>query len=99
MFSTGLQNSIRGFDSALHRQQWNGFDCANLSVFELQVGREWSRKFSRAPQFSPWESGRLYGVTGRTADARHQLEEAARRGDKTVRERANAALAALPRRR
>jgi hypothetical protein len=36
-------------------------------------------------------------VTGRTADARHQLEEAARRGDKTVRERANAALAALPR--
>jgi tetratricopeptide (TPR) repeat protein len=41
--------------------------------------------------------GRVYGVTGRTADARHQLEEAARTGDKTVRERANAALAALPR--
>jgi tetratricopeptide (TPR) repeat protein len=40
--------------------------------------------------------GRLYAVTGRTADARRHLEEAARSGEKTLRERANAALAALP---
>ena len=40
--------------------------------------------------------GRLYAVTGRTAEARSQLEEAARRGGKILRERAEAALAELP---
>src|SRR5438093_10676066 len=40
--------------------------------------------------------GRLYAVSGRTAEARRQLEEAARSDDKTLRERAKAALAALP---
>jgi tetratricopeptide (TPR) repeat protein len=40
--------------------------------------------------------GRLYGTTGRTAEARRQLQQAARSDDKTLRERANAALAALP---
>ena len=39
--------------------------------------------------------GRLYAITGRTAEARSQLDEAARRGDKILRERANAALAEL----
>ena len=39
--------------------------------------------------------GRLYAVSGRTAEARSQLEEAARRGDKILRERANAALLEL----
>ncbi len=43
--------------------------------------------------------GRLYSVTGRTAEARHQLEIAARSEEKTLRERANAALAALPEQR
>jgi tetratricopeptide (TPR) repeat protein len=43
--------------------------------------------------------GRLYAVTGRTVDARRQLEEAARGGEETLRERANAALAALPQQR
>ncbi len=40
--------------------------------------------------------GRLYAVTGRTADARRELQEAARNGERMLRERANAALAALP---
>lgn len=40
--------------------------------------------------------GRLYAVTGRTEGARRQLAEAARSDDKILRERANAALAALP---
>jgi len=40
--------------------------------------------------------GRLYAVSGRTAEARRELEEAARSDEKTLRERANAALAALP---
>ena len=39
--------------------------------------------------------GRLYALTGRTAEARSQLEEAARRGEKILRERANAALEEL----
>ena len=39
--------------------------------------------------------GRLYAITGREAEARTQLEEAARRGGKVLRERANAALAEL----
>jgi tetratricopeptide (TPR) repeat protein len=43
--------------------------------------------------------GRLYAVSGRTAEARRQLEEAARSDEKTLRERANAALAALPKQR
>jgi tetratricopeptide (TPR) repeat protein len=43
--------------------------------------------------------GRLYAVTGRTQEARRQLEEAAHSGDKTLRERATAALAALPEQR
>ena len=43
--------------------------------------------------------GRLYAVSGRTAEARRQLEEAARSDEKTLHERANAALAALPKQR
>ncbi len=39
--------------------------------------------------------GRLYAITGRTAEARSQLEVAARRGEKILRERANAALEEL----
>jgi tetratricopeptide (TPR) repeat protein len=43
--------------------------------------------------------GKLYAVTGRPAEARRHLEEAARTEEKTLRERANAALAALPKQR
>jgi tetratricopeptide (TPR) repeat protein len=39
--------------------------------------------------------GRLYAITGHTADARYQLEQAAHSGDKTLRERAKTALAEL----
>ncbi|MEO8131629.1 MAG: hypothetical protein ABJF23_25685 [Bryobacteraceae bacterium] len=39
--------------------------------------------------------GRLYAVAGRKAEARSQLQEAARRGDRILRERAAAALADL----
>lgn len=39
--------------------------------------------------------GRLYAITGRRAEARSQLQEAARQGGKILRERANAALAEL----
>lgn len=39
--------------------------------------------------------GRLYAITGRKSEARVQLQDAARRGDKIIRERANAALAEL----
>jgi tetratricopeptide (TPR) repeat protein len=43
--------------------------------------------------------GRLYAVSGRTEEARRQLEEAARSDETTLRDRANAALAALPKQR
>jgi tetratricopeptide (TPR) repeat protein len=43
--------------------------------------------------------GRLYAVSGRTAEARRHLEEAARSEEKALREMANAALAALPKQR
>lgn len=43
--------------------------------------------------------GRLYAVTGRTPEARRELEKAARSDEKTFHERANAALAALPEQR
>ncbi len=43
--------------------------------------------------------GRLYAVSGRTAEARRHLEEAARSEEKALRELANAALAALQQRR
>jgi tetratricopeptide (TPR) repeat protein len=43
--------------------------------------------------------GRLYALSGRTAEARRHLEEAARSEEKTLRERANAALATLPKQR
>jgi tetratricopeptide (TPR) repeat protein len=39
--------------------------------------------------------GRLYAVSGRKAEARRHLEEAAKRGEKAIRELANAALAEL----
>jgi len=39
--------------------------------------------------------GRLYAVTGRQGEARSQLQEAVRRGDKILRERAAAALAEI----
>src|SRR5258705_2914435 len=39
--------------------------------------------------------GRLYAVSGRSADARRHLEAAALSDEKTLRERANVALAAL----
>ena len=39
--------------------------------------------------------GRLYAVSGRTADARSQLQKALHSGDKVLRERARTALAAL----
>ncbi len=39
--------------------------------------------------------GRLYAISGRKAEARSQLEQAARQGDPVLRERANAALAEL----
>jgi tetratricopeptide (TPR) repeat protein len=43
--------------------------------------------------------GRLYAVTGRTAEARRQLEKAARSGERPLRDLANAALGALPEQR
>jgi tetratricopeptide (TPR) repeat protein len=39
--------------------------------------------------------GQLYAITGHTADARNQLEQAARSTDKSLRDRANTALAEL----
>jgi tetratricopeptide (TPR) repeat protein len=63
------------------------------------------REFEAALQHSAndallhYRLGRLYAVSGRMAEARRQLEEAARSDDEALRERANAALAALPHRR
>ena len=39
--------------------------------------------------------GRLYAITGHMEDARRELEQAARSADKTLRDRANRALAEL----
>jgi len=61
-----------------------------VSIVFLVIARRWSLHY--------W-LGRLYAVSGRTAEARRQLEEAARSDEKTLRERANAALTALPKQR
>jgi uncharacterized protein HemY len=61
--------------------------------------REFEAALADTPVSDPllhYRLGRLYAVSGRTAEARRHLEAAARSDEKTLRERANAALAVLP---
>jgi tetratricopeptide (TPR) repeat protein len=60
--------------------------------------REFEAAMVAAPAVDPvlhYRLGRLYAITGRTADARRQLQQAAHSADKRMRELANTALAEL----